>query len=137
MAVPTMHRGRELFRAREGISKTYSWGCFLIAYVSVEIFWNTLIGVAVFAAWYYPTGLANNSTDDFAAAARGSLTFVLVWLFMLWATTLSQGLALLIQEPEVAMQVGILLYWLTLVFCGWVFPLKCFDDPFETPPPFS
>lgn len=118
-AVPTIHQGRELFKAREGNSKTYSWVSFLVSYIAVEVFWQTLIGAVVFAAWYYPTGLSRNGdSSNLGTAERGALTFVLVWLFMLWASTLSQALAVGIQEPEVAMQIGILLYWMALVFCG-------------------
>ncbi|TGJ82175.1 hypothetical protein E0Z10_g6567 [Xylaria hypoxylon] len=122
MVVPYVHRGRDLFETRERDSRLYSWPSFLVATVVVEVFWQTLIGASVFAAWYYPTGLSHNADAVLGTAERGALTYVLLWLFMLWACTLSQALAAGIQDSEVAMQIGILLYWLSLVFCGVLVP---------------
>ncbi|KAI0160533.1 ABC-2 type transporter-domain-containing protein [Xylariaceae sp. FL1272] len=118
MVVPYLHRATQLFESRERDSRTYSWGALLIANILVEVFWQTLFSAVAFAAWYYPAGLYHNGDTILAASQRGALTYVLLWLFILWASTLSQALGAAIRETEVAMQIGILLYWLSLVFCG-------------------
>ncbi|KAJ3572602.1 hypothetical protein NPX13_g4994 [Xylaria arbuscula] len=118
MAVLYFHRGRKLFETRERDSKTYSWVSFLVANILVEICWQTLISAVAFSAWYYPTGLSRNGDAVYGTAEREALTYVLLWLFILWTSTLSQALAAGIKNSEVAVQIGILLYWLSLVFCG-------------------
>ncbi|KAI1385114.1 ABC-2 type transporter-domain-containing protein [Hypoxylon trugodes] len=122
MVIPYFHRGIELFEVRERHSRTYSWSILLIANILVEVFWQTLISILTFASWYYPTGLSRNGEPIYGTADRGALTFILLWLFMLWASTLSQALAAGIKDSEIAMQIGILLYWLALVFCGVLMP---------------
>lgn len=130
MVVPYLHQGRDLFEARERGSKTYSWASLLVANMLVETFWQTLIAALVFVAWYYPTGLSHNADAVLGAAERAGLVFILLWLFMLWASTLSQALAAAIRDSEVAMQIGILLYWFSLVFCGYVlFPKSSLSSP--------
>ncbi|KAM4066414.1 ABC-2 type transporter [Hirsutella rhossiliensis] len=110
--------GMALYEARERRSKSYSWSVFVAANLAVEIVWQTVAAVLVFTAWYYPTGLWRNGDTAFGTADRGALSFVLVWLFCLWVTTLSQALASGIKHPEVAIQISTLCYWFSLVFCG-------------------
>ncbi|KAI4597290.1 hypothetical protein KJ359_004395 [Pestalotiopsis sp. 9143b] len=109
---------RGLFEARERNSKMYSWVVFVASNLIVELLWQTVISVPVFAAWYYPTGLQHNGDATFGTMERGALSWVLIWLFTLWASTLSQAFAVGIEHGEVAMQMATLFYWLTLVFCG-------------------
>jgi ATP-binding cassette, subfamily G (WHITE), member 2, PDR len=112
--------GRDLFEARERNSKTYSWIIFVASNVLVEVIWQTLISVPVFASWYYATGMYNYGDSTFGMISRGALSFVLVWLFNLWATTLSQIFAAMMGTAELAMQLATMFFWLTLVFCGYV-----------------
>ncbi|KAI5861019.1 ABC drug exporter AbcA [Durotheca rogersii] len=115
--------GREIFEARECHSKSYSWTVFVASNLLVEFFWQTLIALPMFVAWYYPTGLYRNGDAAFGTAERGGLTFTLVWMFLLWSTTLCQALAVAMPRPELAVQLAMLLYWLSLVFCGVLVPL--------------
>ncbi|TGJ82956.1 hypothetical protein E0Z10_g5797 [Xylaria hypoxylon] len=118
--------GRDLFEARERDSKTYSWIIFVAANIFVELSWQTLVSVPVFISWYYATGLQNNSNTGLNRTERGAISFLLIWFFNLWAATFSQAAAASFQQPETAMQVASLLFWLALVFCGqlphfWIF----------------
>lgn len=122
--VPYMHRGIGLFTARERGSRMYSWVSFLCANVFVEVCWQTLLGALVYASWYYPTGLQRNGDANIGTTERGGLTFVCIWLFLLWASTLSQALAAGIQNAELVTVVGTFLYWISLVNCGYVFPFS-------------
>ncbi|KAI0470238.1 ABC-2 type transporter-domain-containing protein [Xylaria cf. heliscus] len=118
LVVPHVSNRRDLFEARERNSNTYSWIVFIAASVVVELCWQTLISVPSFVVWYYPIGLEHYGTTTFDSTERGAVSFLLVWLFTLWASTLSQAFAVAIQHGEIAMQLAILFYWLTLVFCG-------------------
>ncbi|KAK3392792.1 AtrD, ABC-transporter [Podospora didyma] len=110
--------GRALFEARERRSKSYSWTVFISANIIVEIFWQTIAAVLVFAVWYYPTGLWRHTTED--QNTRGFLVFFIVWNFMVWLTTFSQAMAAGIELPDVAIQIATLLFWLSMLFCGVV-----------------
>ncbi|KAL7621630.1 Multidrug resistance protein [Parahypoxylon ruwenzoriense] len=116
--IPRLADGRALFEARERRNKSYSWVVFVASNVLIELFWQTLASVLVFAIWYYPTGTFRNGDAEFGRAERGGLTFILVWLFCLWTSTLSQALAAGIEHPETAVQISTLFFWLSLVFCG-------------------
>ncbi|KAI1335017.1 P-loop containing nucleoside triphosphate hydrolase protein [Xylariaceae sp. FL0016] len=110
--------GRELFESRERNSRAYSWHVFIGANVTIELLSQTLIAAPMFAAWYYPTGLFHNGDASFGTANRGGLVFVLIWLFVQWASTLSQALAAVLPQPVTAVQIATLIYVLSVVFCG-------------------
>jgi ATP-binding cassette, subfamily G (WHITE), member 2, PDR len=116
--IPRLADGRSLFEAREKRSKSYSWTVFLAANVIVELCWQTAASVLIFISWYYPTGLWQNSDPSFGTVERGSLVFVLIWLFSLWITTFSQAVGVGIEHAETAVQIATLCFWLSLVFCG-------------------
>ncbi|KAI4864929.1 P-loop containing nucleoside triphosphate hydrolase protein [Hypoxylon rubiginosum] len=68
---------------------------------------------ALFASWYYPTGLYLNGT-----AERSALAFILLWLFILWSGTFCQAFAAGFSQSETAVQVATLCFWLSIVFGG-------------------
>ena len=45
---------RDLYEVRERPSKAYSWKAFLIANITVEIPYQIILGVLVFASYFYP-----------------------------------------------------------------------------------
>lgn len=110
--------GMTMYEARERRAKSYNWAIFLVANLIVEAVWQTIAAILVFAMWYYPTGLWRNGNDSFSASNRGALSLVMVWLFCLWVTTLSQALATGVKNSEVAIQICTLFFWFSLVFCG-------------------
>lgn len=116
--IPRLVEGRDLFEARERRSKSYSWTVFLTANMLVEFVWQTLAAVLVFITWYYPTGLWRNGDPSFGTADRGALTFMTIWFFCLWIITISQAVGAGIQHAESAIQLSMLLFWFSLVFCG-------------------
>jgi ATP-binding cassette, subfamily G (WHITE), member 2, PDR len=121
--IPHLIDRRTLFEARERDSRIYSWVIYITANILAELFWQTLISVPVFATWYYPTGMQHNGDGDIGPAERGALTFMFVWFFNLWASTLSLLFASSIEHVEVATQIATLFYWLALLFCGYVFAI--------------
>ncbi|ESZ90511.1 multidrug resistance protein CDR1 [Sclerotinia borealis F-4128] len=116
--IPRLAHSRALFEARERKSKSYSWITFLTANVIVELFWQTVCSVVIFISWYYPTGLWRNGDPSFGTVERGSLVFVLIWLFCLWISTFSQAVGVGIEHAETAVQIATLCFRLSLVFCG-------------------
>lgn len=137
LIIPRLVAGRELFEARERGTGAYGWAVFLASHMAIELFWQTLISVPLFASWYFPTGLQDVDTAELGRAERGGLAFVLVWLFNLWAATLSQAFAAGLPHPETAVQLATLCFWLSLVFCGYVVFSFIFLDFFSSlsPPP--
>ncbi|KAI1468958.1 multidrug resistance protein CDR1 [Daldinia caldariorum] len=122
LVIPYFVDQRALFEARERDSRAYSWVIFLAANILVELLWQTVISVPVFAAWYYPTGLQRHGDEYMSTAERGALTFILIWMFNLWSSTISQFFAAGIEHAEIAMQIATLFYWFSLVFCGVIAP---------------
>lgn len=96
-------------------------GVFLAANIVIEIFWQTVASVIVFAAWYYLTGLRQNGDASFGMVERGGLVFMLIWLFCLWITIFSQAVGVAIEHAETAVQIATFCFWLSLVFCGYVY----------------
>jgi ABC-type multidrug transport system permease subunit len=111
-------KGRELFEGRERHSQSYSWIAFITSNVIVEVVWQTVIAAPIFAVWYCPLELYQYSSDRFSTTERGDLTFAFIWLFNLWASSLSQAVTALIENSEVAMQIATLIYWMTILFAG-------------------
>ncbi|KAJ8113402.1 hypothetical protein ONZ43_g5165 [Nemania bipapillata] len=116
--IPRLVDSRSLFEARERRNMSYSWYVFMASNILVELWWQTVSAVLVFVSWYYPTGMWRNGDSTFGTAERGAVTFILIWLFCLWNSTLSQALAAGVEQAETAVQFATLLFWLTLVFCG-------------------
>ncbi|KAI1284149.1 hypothetical protein F5Y07DRAFT_348834 [Xylaria sp. FL0933] len=84
----------------------------------LELTWQTIISVPVFASWYYPIGLYRDGSSTYSTTERGAICFVIIWFFNLWANTLSQSFAAGIQHAETVVQAATLCFWLSLVFCG-------------------
>lgn len=104
--------GQSLFEARERNTNTYSWVVFITSNVLVELLWQTVIAVPIFAACYYPTGLARNGNAAFSAADRGAMSFKLLWFFNLWSSSISQVFAAAFEHPDMAINLATLFYWL-------------------------
>ncbi|KAI1750671.1 ABC transporter-like protein [Xylaria castorea] len=122
LVIPRFVNGRQLFEARERHSESYTWAVFIAANLFVETVWQTAISVPVFVSWYYPIGLYRNPGSPYGSSERGGLTFLLIWLFNLWANTLSQAFGVGIEQAETVVQAATLCFWLSLVFSGILVP---------------
>ncbi|KAI1740240.1 putative ABC multidrug transporter [Xylaria scruposa] len=116
--IPRLVDSRSIFEARERRNRSYSWSVFIASNILVELWWQTVSAVLAFVSWYYPTGMWKNGDSILGTAERGAITFILIWLFCLWNSTLSQALAAGVEHSETAVQFATLLFWLTLVFSG-------------------
>jgi ATP-binding cassette subfamily G (WHITE) protein 2 (PDR) len=115
--VPQFSERRALFEARERSSKTFSWQAFIASSVMVEAFWQTILAVMTFAILYFLTGF-QAYTDSSNQAERGGLMLLLFVVFFLFTSSLSHMLIVGIEADEAAVNVGQLLFYLMLIFCG-------------------
>lgn len=109
---------RSLYEVRERPSKAYSWIAFILASIIVEIPWNMFIAVPAFFAWYYPIGLYQNAEPTDSVISRGGTMFLIILLFMLFASTFTIMVIAGIEDVAAAGQISQLLFSLCLIFCG-------------------
>jgi ATP-binding cassette subfamily G (WHITE) protein 2 (PDR) len=115
--IPQFSGRRALLEAREQPSKTFSWQAFMVSSVLIEAFWQTLLSVMSFLIMYYLTGfqLYTSSSDE---TERGGLMLLIFISFFLFTSSLSHVLIAGIEEDEAAVNIGQLLFYLMLIFCG-------------------
>ncbi|SMY27542.1 unnamed protein product [Zymoseptoria tritici ST99CH_1A5] len=109
---------RELAEARELPSKVYSWQTFILSDIVVEVPWNSLMAVLVFACWYYPIGLQQNAIDAGQTGERAILMFLFILAFFNFAGTFTSMAVALMSTAESAGNITNLLFSLSLIFCG-------------------
>jgi ABC-type multidrug transport system permease subunit len=84
----------------------------------VEIFWQTIASVLVFIVWYYPTGLWKNIDPTLSGGERAGIMFLFIWLFLLFTSTLSQALAIAMDDAQTVINIAQALWSLAVIFCG-------------------
>lgn len=90
----------------------------MLANITVELPWNTLMAIIIFFTWYYPIGLYRNAFRDHQVHERGGLMFLYSLVFLLFTSTFSTMVVAGIETAETAGNVAQLLFSLTLMFCG-------------------
>jgi ATP-binding cassette, subfamily G (WHITE), member 2, PDR len=90
----------------------------MLSNIVVELPWNTLMAVLVFVTWYYPIGMYRNAIPDNQVHERGALMFLLIWAFLMFASTFTHMMIAGIETAETAGNLANLLFSLTLIFCG-------------------
>ncbi|PWY68618.1 ABC drug exporter AbcA [Aspergillus heteromorphus CBS 117.55] len=109
---------RALYEVRERSSKTYSWKVFIITNIIVELPWNSLMSVFMFLCWYYPIGLYHNAEPTGAVQLRGTQMWLMIWTFLLFASTFAHFMIAAFDAAENAGNLGSFLLLLCLLFCG-------------------
>ncbi|EEH39177.2 ABC transporter CDR4 [Paracoccidioides lutzii Pb01] len=115
-SMPYFAAMRSLYEVRERPSKAYSWKAFMLSSIMVELPWNTLMAVPAFFAWYYPIGFQRNAGDN--VTERSGTMFLLIWIFLVYGSTLSSMVIAGIDLAETAGNVLQFLFSMTLIFCG-------------------
>ena len=103
---------RSLYEVRERPSKAYSWIAFVIANIFVEIPYQILMGILVFASYYYPTFGRHQSSE------RQGLILLLCIQFFIFASTFAHLIIAAMPDAETAGAVVTLLFSLSLTFNG-------------------
>lgn len=126
---------RALYEVRERPAKTYSWKAFMLSNIMVEIPWQTLMAVIIFACWYYPIGMCKykfiprvdrpmltvldqNAVPDHQVHERGALMFLLIWVFLIFASTFTHMAIAGVETAEVGGNIANLAFSMSLIFCG-------------------
>ncbi|KAF9028125.1 putative ABC transporter [Hymenopellis radicata] len=109
---------RSLYEVRERPSKTYSWQAFMLANITAELPWNSLMGVLIFVCWFYPIGLHHNGEATDTVTERSGLMFLLILSFLLFTSTFTNMIIAGIDLAETGGNLANLLFSLCLVFCG-------------------
>lgn len=109
---------RDLYEARERPSKVYSWKVFMLAQIIVEIPWNALMAVIMYACWYYPVGLYRNAEPTDAVTERGALMFLFLLSFLIFSGTFSTFIIAGFETAEAGANIANVLFMLCLMFCG-------------------
>lgn len=114
--LPVYSARRILFEARER-QTTYSWPAFLLAGIVGEAVWQAIGSVLAFVLFYFPIGMY--SANDHQDAV---LMWLFMWLFFLFTSTMSYLLIAGIDHVETAVNIGQLIFYLILMFCGVLVP---------------
>jgi ATP-binding cassette, subfamily G (WHITE), member 2, PDR len=128
---------RDLYEVRERPSKAYSWKAFLMANIIVEIPYQILLGIMVFASYFYPI----YTKGGIPSPERQGLILLLLVQFFVFASTFAHMLISALPDAETAGNIATLMFSLTLTFNGvfqtpkalpgfWIFmyrvsPLTC------------
>lgn len=113
--MPRFITQRSLYEVRERPSKAYSWAAFLIANIGVEIPWQMLLGILVFASYYYPV-------YGIQSAERQGLILLFTTQFFVFASTFAHMLIAALPDAETAGNVATLIFSLSLTFNGVMQP---------------
>jgi ABC-type multidrug transport system permease subunit len=110
--MPRFVTQRSLFEVRERPSRAYTWKAFLLANIIVEIPYQILLGVLVWAAIYWPV-----FGDDQSPQRRG-LFLIYTVQFYIFASTFAHMVIAGLPDAETAGNVATTLFSLILTFNG-------------------
>lgn len=105
---------RDLYEVRERPSKAYSWAAFLIANIIVEIPYQMVLGILVFASYFYPIFTRGGIPDS----ERQGLILLLLVQFFIFASTFAHMLIAALPDAETAGNIATLMFSLVLTFNG-------------------
>ncbi len=106
---------RSLYEVRERPSKAYSWAAFIIANITVEIPWQMLLGILVYASYYY--GIFGVQSSE-----RQGLILLFCMQFFVFASTFAQMLIAALPDAATAGNIATIMFSLTLTFNGVMQP---------------
>ncbi|KAF4971476.1 hypothetical protein FSARC_1704 [Fusarium sarcochroum] len=109
---------RNLYEVRERPSKTYSWKIFVFSQIVVEIPWNILASVFMWALIYFPVGFYLNADAAGQGTERGVLSWLLFLQFLLFACTFAIMCISFSSSAEAGGSVANLFFMLAFFFCG-------------------
>ncbi|KAF7555313.1 hypothetical protein G7046_g6583 [Stylonectria norvegica] len=122
--MPHFEKQRALYEVRERPAKTYSWKVFMLSQIIVEMPWNTLASVGMWAIIYYPVGFYKNAEAAGQSAERGVLMWLLFWQFLMFSCTFANLCSFFTKTAEVGGDVAQLLFMLIFFFCGVLAPAQ-------------
>ncbi|KAI9375051.1 ABC multidrug transporter [Aspergillus egyptiacus] len=116
--IPSFVTQRTLYESRERQSKTYAWQAFILSNIGVEFFWNTIMGIFCYIAWYYPVGLYRNAEYTDSVHARGTLAVLNIWAIFLFSSSFAHMLISGMDSDQLASALSNILFIMMYAFCG-------------------
>lgn len=113
--MPLFVTQRSLYEVRERPSKAYSWKAFLIANIVVEMPYQIIAGIIVWATFYYPV-------VGIQPAERQGLVLLFMIVFFLYASTFAHMVIAALPDAQTAGSIVTLLFSMTLIFNGVMQP---------------
>lgn len=103
---------RSLYEVRERPSKAYSWKAFIIANVVVEIPYQIITGVLIWACFYYPVVGAHQSSE------RQALMMLFCVQLFVYASSYAHMTIAALPDAQTAGAVVGLIMLMSMMFCG-------------------
>ncbi|GME28651.1 ABC transporter-like protein [Neofusicoccum parvum] len=113
--MPLFLTQRSLYEVRERPSKAYSWKAFLIANISVEIPYQILVGIIVYASYYY-------AVNGVQSSDRQGLVLLYCVQFFIYASTFAHMCIAAAPDAETAAGIVTLLFSMMIAFNGVMQP---------------
>ncbi|KAJ3454809.1 hypothetical protein MRS44_013409 [Fusarium solani] len=102
---------RSLYEVRERPSKAYSWKAFITANVIVEIPYQIITAVFIYACFYYPV-------MGIQSSARQGLILLFVIQLFIYASTFAHMTIVAMRDAQTAASIVILLSLMSTIFSG-------------------
>ncbi|KAF9890970.1 hypothetical protein FE257_005227 [Aspergillus nanangensis] len=109
--IPLFITQRALYEVRERPSKTYSWTAFMMSSILVEIPYQIVMGIIVFACYYY-------AVDGVQSSSRQGLALLFFLQFFVYASTFADLVIAALPDAETAGAIVTLLFSMALTFNG-------------------
>ena len=109
--MPRFVTQRSLYEVRERPSKAYSWAAFLIANIVVELPYQILLGICVFASYNY-------AIFGIQTSERQGIILLFCVQFFVFTSTFAQMVIAALPDAETAGNIATLIFSLALTFNG-------------------
>ncbi|CAI6337086.1 unnamed protein product [Periconia digitata] len=103
---------RSLYEVRERPSKSYSWKAFILANIVVEIPYQIVAGILLWACYYYPVVGADQSS------VRQALVMLFSIQLLIYASAFAQMTIAALPDAQTAAGIVTLLVFMSILFCG-------------------
>ncbi|KAF2636857.1 hypothetical protein P280DRAFT_492818 [Massarina eburnea CBS 473.64] len=103
---------RSLYEVRERPSKAYSWKAFILANVIVEIPYQIVTGIIIWACFYYPVVGADQSS------VRQALVMLFSIQLLIYASAFAQMTIAALPDAQTASGLVTLFTFMSILFCG-------------------
>ena len=77
---------------------------------------QTFVGLVAYVSWYYPLGLWRKALEQYVPHGRSELVFLLIWSLFILFQTRSQMLMTIMPEIPTEINIGNLVFMLSLIF---------------------
>ncbi|KAG9696509.1 pleiotropic drug resistance protein, ABC superfamily, partial [Aureobasidium melanogenum] len=102
---------RDLYEVRERPSKAYSWKAFILAQIIVEVPYQIISGLLMYACFFYPV-------VGIPSSERQILVMLFCIALFVYASTFAHMLIAALPNAETAAAFVVLLFAMSLIFCG-------------------